>query len=48
MLKEALAYLVSLKENKTYEIHGDTYSDHELVRAEKLERLDQRLRGGES
>lgn len=32
MLKEALAYLVSLKENKTYEIHGDTYSDHELVR----------------
>ncbi len=32
MLKEALAYLVSLKENKTYEIHGDTYSDHELIR----------------
>ncbi len=32
MLKQALAYLVSLKENKTYEIHGDTYSDHELVR----------------
>lgn len=34
MLKEALAYLVSLKENKTYEIHGDTYSDHELERIE--------------
>lgn len=32
MLKEAFQYLVSLKENKTYEIHGDTYSDHELVR----------------
>lgn len=30
MLKEALAYLVGLKDNKTYDIHGDTYSDHEL------------------
>ena len=32
MLKEALSYLVSLKENKTYFIHGDTYSDKELFR----------------
>lgn len=32
MLKEAIQYLVSLKDNKTYEIHGDTYSDHELHR----------------
>lgn len=32
MLKEALEYLVSLKENKTYDIHGDTYSDRELHR----------------
>lgn len=32
MLKEAFQYLVSLKDNKTYEIHGDTYSDHELHR----------------
>jgi len=32
MLKEALSYLVSLKDNKTYEIHGDTYSDRELHR----------------
>lgn len=32
MLKEAIQCLVSLKENKTYEINGDTYSDHELVR----------------
>ncbi len=32
MLKEALAYLVSLKDNKTYEIHGDTYSDRKLHR----------------
>ncbi len=32
MLKEALAYLVSLKDNETYEIHGDTYSDRELHR----------------
>ena len=32
MLKEAFAYLVSLKENKTYTINGDTYSDHELHR----------------
>ncbi len=32
MLKEALAYLVSLKDNKTYEIHGDTYSDQDLYR----------------
>lgn len=32
MLKEFAQYLVALKENKTYEIHGDTYSDHELYR----------------
>lgn len=31
-IKEALAYLVSLKENKTYEINGDTYSDNDLYR----------------
>jgi len=30
MIKEAIQYLVSLKDNKTYEIHGDTYSDREL------------------
>lgn len=35
MLKEFAQYLVSLKDNKTYEIHGDTYSDHELHRIEK-------------
>ena len=34
MIKEALQYLVSLKGNKTYEIHGDIYSDRELVRVE--------------
>lgn len=32
MIKEALQYLVSLKENKTYEINGDVYSEKELVR----------------
>lgn len=32
MLKEFVQYLVSLKDNKTYDIHGDTYSDRELVR----------------
>ena len=26
MLKEFAQYLVSLKDNKTYNIHGDTYS----------------------
>lgn len=34
MLKEALRYLVSLKENKIYEINGDTYSDNDLHRIE--------------
>lgn len=34
MLKEFAQYLVSLKDNKTYDIHGDTYSDRELVRVE--------------
>ena len=32
MLKEALQYLVGLKENQTYDISGQVYSDHELVR----------------
>lgn len=32
MLKEALQYLVSLKDNKIYEINGETYSDHDLTR----------------
>ena len=35
MLKEFAQYLVSLKDNKTYEIHGDTYSDRELIRVPK-------------
>ena len=30
MLKEALQFLVGLKDNKTYEIGGKTYSDHDL------------------
>ena len=34
MLKEFAQYLVSLKENKTYDIHGDVYSDRDLVRIE--------------
>ncbi len=32
MIKEALAYLVGLKENQTYCINGDTYSDNALTR----------------
>lgn len=32
MIKEAIQCLVSLKDNKTYEINGDTYSDRELTR----------------
>lgn len=32
MLKEFAQYIVGLKENKTYEIHGETYSDNALVR----------------
>lgn len=32
MLKEFAQYLVSLKDNKTYQINGETYSDRELVR----------------
>jgi hypothetical protein len=31
MIQKALAYLVGLTENKTYEIEGHTYSDKELV-----------------
>lgn len=34
MLKEFAQYLTSVRENKTYEINGDTYSDHDLVRIE--------------
>ena len=34
MLNEFAQYLVSLKDNKTYDIHGDTYSDRDLVRIE--------------
>ena len=30
MLQKALSYLVGLKENKTYEINGKTYSDNAL------------------
>lgn len=32
MLKEAISYLVSLGDNKTYEINGQTYSDNALFR----------------
>lgn len=32
MIKEALQYLVSLKDNKTYDLNGETYSDRELFR----------------
>lgn len=32
MIKEAIQYLVSLKDNKTYDINGETYSDRELFR----------------
>lgn len=32
MLKEFAEYLQKMKENKTYEFHGQVYSDHELVR----------------
>ena len=32
MLKEFAQYLQSLKDNQTYTIHGETYSDHDLVR----------------
>lgn len=32
MIKEAIQYIVSLKDNKTYSIHGDTYSDRPLER----------------
>lgn len=32
MIKTALQYLVSLKDNKIYTINGDTYSDRELTR----------------
>lgn len=44
MLKEAIQYLVSLKDNKTYTIHGDTYSDRELFRIEP--HVDRPLRIG--
>ena len=32
MLKEFAQYLQSLKDNKIYNINGETYSDHDLVR----------------
>lgn len=32
MLKEAIQYIVGLKDNNTYEINGDTYSDNHLHR----------------
>lgn len=32
MLKEAIQYLVSMKDNKTYDINGEIYSDNELFR----------------
>ncbi len=32
MLKQFAEYLVGLKDNKTYYIHGDTYADHALHR----------------
>lgn len=32
MLKEFAQYLVGLKDNNTYEIHGEVYSDNKLVR----------------
>lgn len=32
MLAEFAKYLQSLKDNQTYDIHGDVYSDHDLVR----------------
>lgn len=35
MLKEFAQYLVSLKDNKTYDIHGDVYSDNALHRVPK-------------
>lgn len=34
MLKDAIQYLVSLKDNQTYEFFGDIYSDRELHRVE--------------
>lgn len=34
MIKEALQYIVGLRDNKTYEIEGRTYSDNELVLVE--------------
>lgn len=34
MIKSALQYLVGLKDNKTYNFDGYTYSDHELHRIE--------------
>ena len=42
MIKEALQYLVGLKENKTYDINGKTYSDHklELIEDERFYRRE--------
>lgn len=40
MLKEAIQYIVGLKDNKTYQINGKTYSDHklELIEDERFTR----------
>ena len=46
MIKEALQYLVSLKENKTYEIEDYTYSDHELHRIDPPRYYKKRLEFG--
>ena len=42
MIQKALQYLVSLKDNKTYEINGKTYSDHklELIEDERFYRKE--------
>jgi len=42
MIQKALQYLVGLKENKTYEINGKTYSDHslELIEDERFYRRE--------
>lgn len=42
MIQKALQYLVSLKDNKTYQINGKTYSDHklELIEDERFYRKE--------
>ncbi len=46
MLKEALAYLVGLKENKTYDIDGVTYSDNPLTQIDPQRYYPQELEVG--